>query len=218
MFEDRLALLEGAEACRAHGLGHGGGAPGADRPAARRRPRGGRQGAVRLLPLDPQQLGAAVRRRDHLRRRARYGGLESGGAAQHQGRSSSRARPIRCWRSPTSPRWRRSPARSAPRWSSTTSSPPRSSRSRCSWAPTSWSIRPPSTSTARAGCWAARSWARPALLDEAYRDFIRHTGPALSPFNAWVLLNGLETLDLRVRAQSATAATPGRPHRRAPPR
>jgi len=45
-----------------------------------------------------------------------------------------------------------------------------------------------------------------ALLDEAYRDFIRHTGPALSPFNAWVLLNGLVTLDLRVRAQSATAA------------
>ena len=44
------------------------------------------------------------------------------------------------------------------------------------------------------------------LLDEAYRDFIRHTGPALSPFNAWVLLNGLTTLDLRVRAQSATAA------------
>jgi O-succinylhomoserine sulfhydrylase len=45
-----------------------------------------------------------------------------------------------------------------------------------------------------------------ALLDEAYRDFIRHTGPALSPFNAWVLLNGLVTLDLRVRAQSARAA------------
>jgi O-succinylhomoserine sulfhydrylase len=46
-----------------------------------------------------------------------------------------------------------------------------------------------------------------ALLEEAYRDFIRHTGPALSPFNAWVLLNGLTTLDLRVRAQSAAAAT-----------
>ena len=45
-----------------------------------------------------------------------------------------------------------------------------------------------------------------ALLDESYRDFIRHTGPALSPFNAWVLLNGLTTLDLRVRAQSAAAA------------
>jgi O-succinylhomoserine sulfhydrylase len=46
-----------------------------------------------------------------------------------------------------------------------------------------------------------------ALLDEAYRDPIRHTGPALSPFNAWVLLNGLVTLDLRVKQQSKTAAT-----------
>jgi len=45
-----------------------------------------------------------------------------------------------------------------------------------------------------------------ALLDESYRDFIRHTGPSLSPFNAWVLLKGLETLDLRVRRQSDTAA------------
>src|SRR5579872_58637 len=45
-----------------------------------------------------------------------------------------------------------------------------------------------------------------ALLEEAYRDLIRHTGPALSPFNAWVLLNGLVTLDLRVRRQSETAA------------
>jgi O-succinylhomoserine sulfhydrylase len=45
-----------------------------------------------------------------------------------------------------------------------------------------------------------------AVLDEAYRDFIRHTGPSLSPFNAWVLLKGLETLELRVRAQGATAA------------
>ncbi len=45
-----------------------------------------------------------------------------------------------------------------------------------------------------------------ALLEEAYKDFLRHTGPALSAFNAWVLLKGLETLDLRVRAQSQTAA------------
>ncbi len=45
-----------------------------------------------------------------------------------------------------------------------------------------------------------------ALLDEAYRDPIRHTGPAMSPFNAWVLLNGLVTLDLRVRQMSETAA------------
>ncbi len=43
------------------------------------------------------------------------------------------------------------------------------------------------------------------LLDEAYRDPIRHTGPTLSAFNAWVLLKGLETLDLRVRRQAETA-------------
>jgi O-succinylhomoserine sulfhydrylase len=44
------------------------------------------------------------------------------------------------------------------------------------------------------------------LIDESYRDFLRHTGPALSPFNAWVLLKGMETLELRVRRQSETAA------------
>jgi O-succinylhomoserine sulfhydrylase len=47
----------------------------------------------------------------------------------------------------------------------------------------------------------------PALVNEAYQDLFRHTGPALSPFNAWILLKGLETLDLRVRRQSETAAT-----------
>ena len=43
------------------------------------------------------------------------------------------------------------------------------------------------------------------LMDEAFQAFLRHTGPALSPFNAWVLLKGLETLDLRVREASRTA-------------
>ncbi|MDX2287986.1 MAG: O-succinylhomoserine sulfhydrylase [Hyphomicrobiaceae bacterium] len=36
--------------------------------------------------------------------------------------------------------------------------------------------------------------------------FIRQTGPSLSPFNAWVMLKGLETLPLRVAAQCETAA------------
>ena len=44
------------------------------------------------------------------------------------------------------------------------------------------------------------------LLDEAYRDVIRHTGPTMSAFNAWVMLKGLETLDLRVRRQAETSA------------
>ena len=36
--------------------------------------------------------------------------------------------------------------------------------------------------------------------------FLRQTGPSMSPFNAWVLLKGLETLHLRVRRQTETAA------------
>ena len=36
-------------------------------------------------------------------------------------------------------------------------------------------------------------------------DYLKHTGPALSPFNAWVALKGLETLALRVRAHVANA-------------
>jgi len=35
--------------------------------------------------------------------------------------------------------------------------------------------------------------------------YLKHTGGALSPFNAWVMLKGLETLDLRCRAQAETA-------------
>ncbi|HEX2801270.1 MAG TPA: O-succinylhomoserine sulfhydrylase [Phenylobacterium sp.] len=44
------------------------------------------------------------------------------------------------------------------------------------------------------------------LMTDAYKDIARHTGPALSPFNAWVLLKGLETLELRVRRQTDNAA------------
>jgi O-succinylhomoserine sulfhydrylase len=43
------------------------------------------------------------------------------------------------------------------------------------------------------------------LMTEAYKDILRHTGPAMSPFNAWVLLKGLETLELRVLRQTQTA-------------
>ncbi|MCX8995886.1 O-succinylhomoserine sulfhydrylase [Rhizobiaceae bacterium BDR2-2] len=42
--------------------------------------------------------------------------------------------------------------------------------------------------------------------EEVLQDYFRHTGPAMSPFNAWVLLKGLETLALRVRQQAETAA------------
>jgi O-succinylhomoserine sulfhydrylase len=44
------------------------------------------------------------------------------------------------------------------------------------------------------------------FLTDHLQDFLRQTGPSLSPFNAWVMLKGLETLPVRVRAQCATAA------------
>ncbi|RJG46615.1 MULTISPECIES: O-succinylhomoserine sulfhydrylase [unclassified Mesorhizobium] len=43
-------------------------------------------------------------------------------------------------------------------------------------------------------------------IDENLHDYFRHTGPSLSPFNAWTLLKGLETLPLRVRQQSENAS------------
>jgi O-succinylhomoserine sulfhydrylase len=42
-------------------------------------------------------------------------------------------------------------------------------------------------------------------ITEKVQPFIRHAGPALSPFNAWVLVKSLETLDLRVNAQTSGA-------------
>jgi O-succinylhomoserine sulfhydrylase len=45
-----------------------------------------------------------------------------------------------------------------------------------------------------------------AFITEHIHTFMRQTGPSISPFNAWVLLKGLETLAVRVRAQTETAA------------
>ncbi len=44
-----------------------------------------------------------------------------------------------------------------------------------------------------------------AFIDDELTPFLRHTGPALSPFNAWLLIKGLETLDLRVERQCGSA-------------
>ncbi len=42
-------------------------------------------------------------------------------------------------------------------------------------------------------------------IDAGVQTLMRHTGPSMSPFNAWVLLKGLETMHLRVEAQCAAA-------------
>ncbi|MBC8158406.1 MAG: O-succinylhomoserine sulfhydrylase [Alphaproteobacteria bacterium] len=44
------------------------------------------------------------------------------------------------------------------------------------------------------------------LVEDHLTPFLRHTGPALSPFNAWLLLKGLETLELRVCRHCENAA------------
>jgi O-succinylhomoserine sulfhydrylase len=46
---------------------------------------------------------------------------------------------------------------------------------------------------------------RHALIHEPLTAFLRNAGPTLSPFNAWVILKGLETLKLRMGAHSAAA-------------
>ncbi len=43
-------------------------------------------------------------------------------------------------------------------------------------------------------------------IDENLQDYFRHTGPAMSPFTAWTLLKGIETLPLRVAQQTKNAA------------
>jgi O-succinylhomoserine sulfhydrylase len=48
------------------------------------------------------------------------------------------------------------------------------------------------------------------FINDVLLPFQRNTGPNLSPFNAWVVLKGLETLDLRARRQSENALAVGR--------
>src|SRR6185369_15278345 len=46
---------------------------------------------------------------------------------------------------------------------------------------------------------------RTDFIEKTLLSFTRNTGPTLSAFNAWVVLKGLETLDLRIRRQSENA-------------
>ena len=48
------------------------------------------------------------------------------------------------------------------------------------------------------------------FINDVLMPFQRNTGPTLSPFNAWVVLKGLETLDLRAQRQSENALAVGR--------
>ncbi|MCF3593666.1 O-succinylhomoserine sulfhydrylase [Rhodobacteraceae bacterium LMO-12] len=43
------------------------------------------------------------------------------------------------------------------------------------------------------------------FIRKTIEPYMKHTGGAMSPFTAWIMLKGLETIDLRVKAQAATA-------------
>ena len=84
MFERRMIELEGAEAARATATGMAA-VTTADAGAAEgRRPRGGGEGDVRLLPLCGGRSAAALRHPVHAGRRARSRPVEEGDAAEHQ--------------------------------------------------------------------------------------------------------------------------------------
>jgi O-succinylhomoserine sulfhydrylase len=87
-------------------------------------------------------------------------------------------------------------------WRSITASVRRFCSDRSISAPIWSSIRRPSSSMARGGFSAAPSPGRKVLTDEVFK-FLRTAGPTLSAFNAWVLLKGLETLQIRLEAQSS---------------
>jgi O-succinylhomoserine sulfhydrylase len=44
-------------------------------------------------------------------------------------------------------------------------------------------------------------------FEDHIKNFTRHTGPTLSPFNAWILLKGLETLEYRINQHCKNAST-----------
>jgi O-succinylhomoserine sulfhydrylase len=44
------------------------------------------------------------------------------------------------------------------------------------------------------------------FITKYVQEWVRQTGPSISPFNAWVMLKGLETLPIRIKAQCATAS------------
>ena len=54
------------------------------------------------------------------------------------------------------------------------------------------------------------------FIQDHIHNLLRQTGPAMSPFNAWVLLKGLETLPVRVERQTDNARRHRRPARRPP--
>ena len=178
----------------------------ADGPGQGRRSRGRRQGAVRLLPLGDRGMAAALRRDLHAGRRQGSECLEKGGAQEHQGVLHGDADQPDAGGVSTSRRSPTSPMRPAPSWWSTTCSPPRSTRARSRSAPTCVVYSATKHIDGQGRVLGGVILASEKFIMDHVHQVLRQTGPSLSPFNAWVLLKGLETLPVRVQKQTETAA------------
>ena len=187
---------------------HGRGARRAALPPARRRPRGCQPRTVRQLPLDRhQRCCRATASTSNSSTPPICDAWRDGPVPPDAPWCCSKHPPTRCCEIVDLRRGRRPGARGrrAGGGGQRVRHAAAATAARAS-APISWSTRPPSISTGRAACWAAPCSAREQWIEETLQPFVRNTGPALSPFNAWVLLKGLETLAMRVEA--ACAAPP----------
>ncbi len=206
MFEERLCGDRGRRGLPRHRHRHGRRPCRDPVPGAGGRTGGGQPRPVRLVPVDRHRAAAPLWRRDRAGRRHRSRPVACGAGQAHRLRLHRDAvQPdARDHRhrggGGTDPRRRRAAdRRQCVRHAL-------AAKAAARWAPTSSSIRRPSISTARAAAWAGRFWAGASLRRPTYsRPILRHTGPTLSPFNAWVLLKGLETLELRVARHVANA-------------
>ena len=207
MFEERMRLLEGAEAARATATGMAAVTADLPLPSQGRRPCGRGAGAFRLLPLCGRGTAAALRHRHDAGRRRRSRRVEERRSARARPRrSSSKARPTRRSRSTTSRRSPTSPTR-------------RGARLIVDNVFATPLLQKPLELGADIVVYSAtkhidgqgRVLGGVILSDQAFvtdhlHTFLRQTGPSLSPFNAWVLLKGLETLGVRVERQTRSAA------------
>ena len=184
---------------------HGGGDHRADGAGARRRPRRRRQGAVRLLPLGGRGMAAALWRHLNAGRRQGPRRLEERGAAEHQGILSGDRRPTRRWRCydiaaiaeiahSVGAQLVVDNVFATPLYQS-----PLALGADC----VVYSATKHIDGQGRV-LGGVILGSEKFIMDHVHQ-VLRQTGPSLSPFNAWVLLKGLETLPLRVERQTENA-------------
>ena len=207
MFEERMAAFEGAEAARATATGMAavtlamlGQVKAGDHVVAAKALFGSCRYVVEdFLPRFGVDLDAGRRHRSRPVARR--------GAAEHQNASSSRRRPIRRSNSSTSRRCAEiahaagatlvvDNVFSTPLWQS-----PLALGADCVVYSATKHI------DGQGRCLGGVILGSEKFINDNVHILLRQTGPSMSPFNAWVLLKGLETLPVRVRRQTDSAAT-----------